>query len=59
MRKNKKSDAAQQFHGLGFWLLRRIGLLTVFTIGLKMGKLRRLTIPGVVFTFLRMLAFRR
>lgn len=48
-----------EFPKTWFWLAQILGVLAIFAVGIKIGKRRRLTIPGMAFDFLRMLAARR
>lgn len=48
-----------EFPKTWFWLAQILGALAIFAVGIKIGKRRRLTIPGMAFDFLRMLAARR
>lgn len=52
-------DTGLEFPRAWFWLASVLGALAIFMVGIKIGKRRRATLPGMAVDILRMLAARR
>lgn len=56
--RNIFNNATLEFPNWGFWMLHVLGIVTVFTFGLKLGWRKGIRLPAVAAELLRLFVFR-